>query len=241
MRRGRRVSEGGARASALRSRRPAPRSVTCFAPSVVWAPLPPWSVPRRRRATVVPPPLDHRSVGSVCCGCPRFRIPACGVFTAPIAVSRNIIARLVVWAFPPLWGGCPCRAPAAGAAAAPEGTPLRGLSLRSAQRCPLRGGFFRLSRCFADAVLQGFPLVGSPPRFSPCSPAPSARQSCDIFCLARGARVPVSCSGLRPCARRGGLPAAPAPLQPRRGGRCFSWYFVQPKFAILQPYRSSVV
>lgn len=69
---------------------------------------------RRRGAIAVPVPW-----GSFHCCEALFSLLCFGVSFATIAVSRNIIARLVVWAFPPLGGGCPCRAPAAGATAAP--------------------------------------------------------------------------------------------------------------------------
>ena len=47
--------------------------------------------------------------------------------------------------------------------------------------------------------------------------------------------------GLRPCASRGGLPPAPAPLERRRGGRCFSWYCfgAPPPFFLLFRVRPS--
>ena len=119
-------------------------------------------------------------------------------------------------------GGWPCRPPAAGASAAPGGTPLRGLSLRSAQWCPLRGVFFRLARCVAAACLQGFPLVGSPSRFAPCSHAPSARQLCDIVCLARGARCSDDVLGASPLRLlRGRYSASPAPLRGRTSAPIF--------------------
>lgn len=60
----------------------------------------------------------RREGSSHCCGA-LFSLLCFGVSFAAIAVSRNIIARLVVWAFPPLGGGYPCRVPAAGATAAP--------------------------------------------------------------------------------------------------------------------------
>ena len=103
--------------------------------------------------------------------------------------------------------GCPCRAPAAGAAAAPEGTPLR--RLRFAGTAVAYGGFLSAGAVFCVSGAQGFPLVASAPRFAPCAPAPSARVAHTFF-VSRGARGSrVSCSGLTPL-----RPSRGACLQP---------------------------
>ena len=87
MRRGRRVSEGGARPPPLRWRRPAPRSVTCFAPSVVWA----------RRAVVES--VDHPRCG---------RSPDCVAVVAVVAVVAPAIPGPVGSAVVLQLKWCPC-------------------------------------------------------------------------------------------------------------------------------------
>lgn len=228
--------------------------------------LPLWSVPLRGLAAVAPPLLDGRSVGSVCCGCPRSYLFCGGAFPAPLAVSRNTLAPMAAWAFPPVWltlalpppracslsplpsvgavrfplaragslhrvacsGGCPCRAPAPGAAGAPGGTPppllRRGRGSRFARHSGVPPGVFFGWRVVLRAGWQGVSPRCGCPRFATLPPCPNARHLCDIFCLARGARVaPCPARGLRPCARRGGRvrrPPAP-PATPTRGAVFF--------------------
>lgn len=148
---------------------------------------------------------------------PFFICFAGGVFPAPIALRRNSSPLWPPLLFPPA-AGCPCRAPAAGAAAAPEGTPLRGSRFARHSGVAPRV-FFGWRGVLRAGVQSVSPRCGGP-RFATLLPCPNARHLCDIFCLARGARVaPCPARGLRPCASRGGLPAAPAPLQPARRGR----------------------
>ena len=162
-----------------------------------------------------------------------FHLFCSGAFAAPVAVSRNIIARLVVWAVPPLWGGCPCRAPAAGAAAAPGGTPPTGALPSVGTAVSLRGFFFGY-RLELRAGCQGVSPLAQACEVCPPAPLLECPQAGDIFCLARGARGSRFLLGAcAPAPLAGGAP--PAPLHPgarRRGGRCFSWYFVSSDFAI---------
>lgn len=218
-------------------------------------------------ALVVPslPLHDPRSVGRVCCGYPRFRIPA-AVHPRPPSPSRVTLS-------PPwprgLFGpfGSPSRSLPLALARSPGflrcarfalrccgrgrcvGGPARAAALVGLLRGPLpprRGarprpscvgagalaslgaavslrGFLSAGAVFCVQGFMGFPPSRRLAGFAPMSPCPSARSGHTFF-VRPGGPVPASCSGLRPCARRGGLPAAPAPLQPRRGGRCFSWY-----------------
>ena len=234
-----RSDEGGARPPPLRAarpllravsrwRRPAPRSVTCFAPSAAWASLPLWSVPLRGLAAVAPPLLDRRSVGSVCSACRRFHLFGGGAFLAPIAFRRNTLVVRPRGLFAAL-RRCPCRAPAPGVTGAPWGTPLGGLSLRSAQRYPF-GGFFRLPRCFARRVRGCFP--SSPARRGlPPPPPPRVPATCATFFVSpvgRGLRVPCSgASALR--LSRGACLQPPAPPEaPTRGAVFFMVLFRGP-------------
>lgn len=100
-----------------------------------------------------------RRVGSYLC---------LGVSFAPIAVSRNTLAPLAACACPVLRPGCPCRAPAPGAAGAPGGTPLRGSRFARHSGVP-PGVFFRLARCLAVRGAGCFPSVQWP---EVCHPAP---------------------------------------------------------------------
>lgn len=151
-----------------------------------------------------------------------FHISASGFVPAPVAVSRNIIARLVVWAFPAC-GGLPLSGSWAGSGRPAGGPAPSSLSLRSAQRCP-SGGFFRLARCLAVRVAGCFPSVRWPEVCRP-APLPERPHRPHIFCPARGA-------GVAPCRARpsgpaplagAGTPRPPAPPRAaRRGRRCFS-------------------
>lgn len=177
--------------------------------------LPLWSCRRCPASMVAPSVL-------VSCGCPRFYFSAAG---CPRPPSPSRVTPSPVWPrglFPPA-AGCPCRAPAAGAAAAPGGTPLGG-SPFGRHSGSLRGFFFGWRGVLRAGVQGVSPRFGGP-RFATLLPCPSARVAHTFFVRPGGPGLLASCSALRACAPRGGLPAAPAPLQPRRGGRCFSWYW----------------
>ena len=151
-----------------------------------------------------------------------FHLFCSGAFAAPVVVSRNIIARLVVWAVPPLWGGCPCRAPAPGATGAPGGTPPSGSLPSVGTSVSLRGFFFGW-RVEQRAGCQGVSPLAQACEVCPPAPLLECPQAGDIFCLARGARGSRFLLGAyAPAPLAGGAP--PAPLPPgarRRGGRCF--------------------
>lgn len=77
-------------------------------------------------------------------------------------------------------------------------------------------GFLSASAVCSGAGLQGFPLVGRPPRFTPCTPAPNARHTHTFFDSTRGVSAcGVSCSGLAPLRHLRGA-HRPPPCTPRR-------------------------
>lgn len=177
------VSEGGARPSALRAPRPAlrgvarcgrpaPRSVTCFAPSVVWAPLPLWSC-RRCPSSMVAPSVF------VCCGCPRFHISASGCPLPPSFIGRNAFDIWSCGLFRPcgavaLVGLLRRERPARHKARPCRALPTVGTAVPY-------GGFFSASAVCSELMPDGFPLSRRLARFAPSGIISNARHVHTFF------------------------------------------------------------
>ena len=108
-----------------------------------------------------------------------FHLFCCGSFAAPIAVSRNIIALMVVCAVPPLRCGYPFRVPAAGAAAAPGGTPLQGSPFGRHSGVP--PGVFFGYRVVLRAGVQGVSPLAQACEVCPPAPLLECPLAGDIF------------------------------------------------------------
>lgn len=180
----------------------------------------------------VGPPSRHSSARAVavpvpwgpfhCCGA-FFSYLCLGVSFAIIAISRNIIARLVVWACPPLWGGCPCRAPGPGAAGPPGGPPLRGSPF--GRHIGPSGGFFSASAVCSGHGCRVFPLGAVARGLPPCPPARTFATATHFLSGPGGRGCPLPCSALRACAPRGGR-HAPAPCTPSGGPTRAAVFFI---------------
>lgn len=110
-------------------------------------------------------------------------------------------------------GGLPLSGSCGGLSAAPSGTPpaLNGLAALPAVGTAVVASLrvFRLSRCFASRVCRGFPSLAASRGLPPAAPR-RVPAVCTHF-LSRAGRegCPLPCSGLLPCAPRGGRAARP--------------------------------
>ncbi len=160
---------------------------------------------------------------------PFFHLFCCGVVPAPIAVRRNALAPWPRLLFPPA-AGWPCRPPAAVSpprhSARPCGAlPAVGTSVVATLL------FFRLARRFASRACRGFPSSAARRGLPPAAPR-RVPAVCTHF-LSRAGREggPLPCSGLRPCAPRGGRAARPpAPRGAPTRRAVFFIVFCYPRF-----------
>lgn len=100
-------------------------------------PAPAGALASLRRVVPSLPLLDWRSVGSCLCALPlaSYLCVRCWCCSHRLVACR--VGRVAAWAVAPLWGACPCRAPAACRPAAPGGAPL-GRGSRFARRIGCR-------------------------------------------------------------------------------------------------------
>ena len=117
--------------------------------------------------------------------------------------------------------------------------PLRGLSLRSAQRCR-SAGFFSATALSSAQGVRGFPLSRRLARFTPLPPCSNARRQATFFVSPGGRGVHGSCSGLTPLRLSRGAHRPPpcTPGRPDAGGGVFHGILFPPELQFSMIFRS---